>query len=277
MMLTGDVLRDHVSSEASDAKVRLIVDAHLLPAIQHEGVFNPTHMPPPGAAAISMFDVPWGGTGFLPGFPLTTYSTREFLAPLGRMFVQSDTYKTPIDGSCEAMHGVGAPECLDEMHVLWNHITTPFAIQMDSLDPLLSVGKPSYTDDLSYSWAPLADFSPRVEDIAADVIMNHATRSELERPNGDLSGTNGGDINDLKPSAWGPAVFVPRCGSNHTALIRDKYALRTEMALPGIPGSRTRMEQALYDFVINDTPVFAAEGFVHPAAGVPWLTSVCPP
>ena len=182
--LTGDALRDLVRLTAPQARVRLVVDAHYLPHIQHEATVNATHLPP---APPNEFLVPWGGSGKLPlaggcpPAPAPCSISRKYdgvqLRNGGLLDVAYRTYNAKLDASCLASHADPSP-CNDEMHVLLHHLSTPFAITMDQHDSVLRDGRPNYAKAPAYTWQP-PEFTTRVQDSLIQFVNHYAARSEL--------------------------------------------------------------------------------------------------
>ena len=59
------------------------------------------------------------------------------------------------------------------MHVLLNHLSTPFLVHMDQRDPVLRDGAPNYTNLTTYDWDDL-EYRRRVREIAIELIEHSA-------------------------------------------------------------------------------------------------------
>jgi hypothetical protein len=88
--------------------------------------------------------------------------------------------KVGLDSSCEAMHGVEAPECFDRNHMLFHHVSTPFLVLADQEDNTVSDGPPTYADDTSYRWHVPATYRERVVDQAWDLVDFWTTEAREE-------------------------------------------------------------------------------------------------
>ncbi len=126
----------------------------------------------------------------------------------GRLRQGYEARNVRLDASCEAFHGVGAPECYDRNHTLFHHVSTPFLILADQEDNTISDGPPSYANDTSYLWDTPTPFRERVLDQSWNLFDSWTTASREEGPG------SAGDMVLILPKTrrndepWGRATHV---------------------------------------------------------------------
>jgi len=184
-----------------------------------------------------------------------------------------------IDASCLAAHPDDSAPCLDHMHVLFNHISTPIFLVPQLQDPAINNSQHRFTlrfdrsadcdegdtcchDENYYDDVPcdadpsepflttqkasydLLDFARRNLELARALRERHATHSEM-RP--DCTGSPCDD-SDL-PS--------PRFGAFFDDIENHESVHDTDKSMSIIEGRM--LESYLYDWVINDTDTFCVD------------------
>jgi len=166
--------------------------------------------------------------------------------------VAQTTWRVQHDSSCLAAHPRGdAWKCRDPIHVLMNHVSTPFMLREDFTDSNHS----SVHDDHQVDWGPPAlyphcqgtpcppkfkvpaEHRPRLEEQADRLWTDFPSRSELALgTDGSLGGAG------LTPSF---AIWMPNCGV-HAGVYDDDQFFRTTISHAG--GVRT-MRSLLESFM----------------------------
>jgi hypothetical protein len=172
--------------------VRIVLDGGFPPALDNEGRYNAK-----APAGFNLFTSPYhvtklcelpdnqdgvvneacSDTNLKPG-PLADGSMSFADALQARGVVR--------DASCDAMHGSGdsAVPCNDKLHVLLNHVATPFLVLADQEDPVVGSKAPTFAVDRSYRWASPAPFRVRVLDQSQDIEKLWATTAREEGAGG---------------------------------------------------------------------------------------------
>ncbi len=241
MIMTGDRLRDHLEQEVLDSEaalVRLVIDAHYLPGLENEAAFGtalgPELLDQNDNYTVDVFDHHFTGVrGRLPDDPDATkseefYSDWTYVKRQGRARQTAVAYMgtdlSAADASCVATHPGETSFCLDEIHVLLNHVTTPFFIRMDLQDNAWIAGSALFGGRFgpAYDW-PDQEFIDRVDLQARNYLDFHRADSELmEDEGGDESGDpTCSSLNDLKPICWPHGMWAPSAGGaeSHTGLL----------------------------------------------------------
>ena len=251
-----------------DLAVRIMIDGNFPPSLDNEARYN-SNVP----ADFDMLSQPYSETGLceLPdnGDGLANEAcSAAIYAPGGFLH---DTYVARgvgLDVSCEAMHGVGAPECYDRNHTLVHHVATPFLVLADQEDNTISKGAPTYADDKTYFWDLPGTYRRRVVDQAWDLIDHWTTAAREEG-----AGASGDMILILPKTRregepWGKATHV-------------RFGDDAEMAHPmtlctaaGVKVSTVSYTQMLAGWIAGTLPTtFAIEDARRPLAnGNVWVT-----
>ena len=297
-----DDLSDTLGAIAPSADVRGVIDARFSPSVEVQSSFwldfnvdglndyvqagSPVFIDANGNGAVEFpeaINAPFGiydGMFNEPGeLPLTpgcggcgqTYSIGMFNAPFGRAWISQDFHGTEQDASCEDVHGVDAPECVDHMHTLFNHVETPFFVRTGLRDNVywgpgsnaLGADDPAYF----YRENPLGE---RVKMQVHTFLTEYATRSELAL--GIDDSWNGG-LPAAPPFAI--AAFAPD-STLHAGTIENTPFFDTCLLPPGgAAGDEVNLHFALFDWITWDTPIAAHESGL--ATGwTPVPAALCP-
>jgi len=192
----------------ADLDVRIMIDGNFSPSLDNEARYHPD-VP----ADFDMLSQPYSETGLclLPdngdGLDNEACSASSY-APGGPLYESYAARGVMLDASCEAMHGVGAPQCYDRNHTLFHHVATPFLVLADQEDNTISDGPPQYANDKTYHWDLPGTFRQRVVDQAWDLVDHWATAAREEGAGAD------GDMILILPKSrregepWGKATHV---------------------------------------------------------------------
>ncbi len=126
------------------ADVRAAFDAHFIIAQETEAAFT---------GAGQLYDHVWSGTS--PAIDAFTYDD-SYWAPGGGSYTQYATWEAQIDQSCLDAHVASGDShrCHDSVHVLLNHVATPFFIREDYRDSNHS----NPAEDHELAWGPAAEY-----------------------------------------------------------------------------------------------------------------------
>ena len=174
MMHSADRLAGKLARRAPLATVKVVLDAHAVPSLQYE---MKQYSGDP-----NMFRAPHTNTG---GYLLPSDGDLEADEGFGNdtwlsggiVFDLIDGLGTRLDKSCETAHGAGSEFCLDEMHVLFNHVTTPVFLRMDQLDDLF-IGKPAQFGLFTTYHFPSTEFRMRTFGQLIDFVNNSSFAHE---------------------------------------------------------------------------------------------------
>lgn len=171
----ADQLRDELRTVSPEVEVKILVDGLFDPMLENEARYNANAWP--GSLFGAPFDNPLGELLPVGVDPAAgrDYSNQKFDVG-GSLRLSWDDRNTFMDESCEVVHGVGAMQCYDNLHVLLNHVDTSFFIYAEQNDGTVS-------DNLG--WADDRDYQPthetyrtRVRDQAEDVELAWGARIE---------------------------------------------------------------------------------------------------
>ncbi len=295
-----DDLATALTAIAPAADVRGVIDATFKPSIDVQASFwsdlNPadgsndyTQLASPnfidangdgnvefGEAIGAAFDA-YDGLFFFPGLlpPVPgcggcgqDYSPAVFTPPAGEIWQALQFQGSAPDGSCELVHGPNAPECSDHIHVLLNHVATPFFLRMGLRDSV-SWGPGSRVlgaTDMNYFYRSDA-FGDRVRMQIKTYLDQFATSSEL------ATGLDPSWAGGLPaPPPWPIAVFAPD-STLHAGTIENGPFFTTCLRPPGGGlGTQVNLHDALFDWITFDTPINAFEsglpsGWIRVPAG----------
>ena len=307
LALTGDDHRAHLDSgilTGGLGRVRLVIDAQFLPSLEQENalwlgdpdLYVPDHWTasPPGA------QLPPDQTGTAS----LAYGPSVF--SVGMPHDQIVTTQPPLDASCLAAHPdlPATPSideshaCRDEMHVQLHHLTTPTFIKMDIDDSVKRAAAPNHAHDPSYQWF-YTNFHERIRKQFAAWLDSFALHSELAL-GADSSPAIATD-NARKPANQDLAAYGPFAGgaNSHTGLLDSRHfgldsdpdpvRLEACLLLTGARGSADPLSgwfagpgvtamSALHDWVTQDSPIDAVQGYVNTQHGYVWVMSdeACP-
>ncbi len=144
LMHNIDRLAADLAAHGVTADVRAAFDAHFIIAQETEAAFT---------GAGDLYDHIWSGTS--PAIDAFTYDD-AFWAPGGGRHTQYTTWDAQIDQSCLDAHAPTGDghRCHDPVHVLLNHISTPFFIREDVRDSNHS----NRVEDHELVWGPAAEY-----------------------------------------------------------------------------------------------------------------------
>jgi hypothetical protein len=238
---------DHLAADLAAlgvaADVRAALDAHFLIAQETEAAFT---------GAGDLYDHIWTGTS--PAADAFTYDD-TFWAPGGAYHTQLSTLRAELDQSCLDAHAASGDGhlCHDYIHVLLNHVSTPFFVREDYRDSNHS----NPVEDHELSWGPIAEYPAhcpgrtcvpvfavpgehrgRLNEQADRLWFDYRARSEIAE-----------GIDTSMPAGQVPsfALWMPNCGS-HAGAYDDAQFFGVSISSP--VGSRT-MESLLASFMAS--------------------------
>ena len=267
--------------------VRGVIDATFKPSIDVQSSFWNDFNPADGANDYTQFAAPsfidfngngniefsealnapfgaYDGLFFVPGLLPPTpgcggcgrgYSPAVFTPPGGAIFQALQFQGGMRDTSCELVHGPNAAECADHIHVLLNHVATPFFLRMGLRDSV-SWGPGSRAlgaTDVNYFYRRDA-FGDRVRMQIKTFLDEFATSSEL------ATGQDPTWAGGLPaPPPWPIAVFAPDV-LLHAGTIENGPFFNTCLRPPGGgAGTEVNLHDALSEWITFDIPIDAFE------------------
>ncbi|HSP77083.1 MAG TPA: hypothetical protein VLQ93_01040 [Myxococcaceae bacterium] len=248
----ADRLADLFHTIAPNAEVRIVVDGYFPPMLENEARYNAN-------IGTNVFDGAWGNP-LNELLPVGLSGTREYNETRYVMRATNGNSQSwldrgvRIDADCVAQHGVGAEICYDQLHVLLNHVQTPFFIVADQRD-LVVRDTPLYAVDPTYRFTE-NEYRRRVVDQALDVLSLYPTAA-------------------CNPSSgWNTALFLARPDSRkHTHFDTDAKFGTTMSHCDGMATLATwTLSQALHSWLVFDTAFDAVERPGN-GAGVHWVTA----
>ncbi len=217
---------DHLSARVAEitggsADVRVLFDENFLPSVENEAAFATTA--PPNK---DLYDSIWSGASSGRGEPFTYDGERYHATNV----VDQDyiAHGAVQDQSCLDTHAAAGTTwmCRDRMHVLFNHVSTPFMVRQDFTDPNRDhLDAPDghwvrWGDPADFPYCPggvkpceprfnVAEFRARLEKQMETLLEGLWTRSEIARRL------------DVSPSTR-PTLFawMPSC-NNHEGAYND--------------------------------------------------------
>ncbi len=243
-----DKLEDFLSTNLSvdvEARIRAVLDNRLEPSLENEAAFNNPPILCMGTAC-TLYDGIESGTSANPIInsyselqyrPHTTAGANdgheyEFLNSWG------DTNGAVLDASCLTTHTAtgDAWRCNDFVHVLANHVATPFFVHQALSDSALQVHSIDWAaDPLQDSW-DLATYQSR---------MVHQLETLLDLHS--IAGDEG-----LSNADWSMAVFAPN--STHHVALTDSAEFSEVCLQDGSTNEQSTYQSALLDWLVNDDP-----------------------
>jgi hypothetical protein len=211
-----------------DGDVRALIDAHYVTSVENEAAFSSATCPP-GAPQGDAYDDIWSGCSLADGAE-NEYDGQAYYTASGYQ-VQYDTWQAEHDASCRATHaGVDEWKCRDAMHVLFNHVSTPFLFRQDFSDPNKGHTNPPVGNLLEWGeWDNYAhcalvgtspcpprlvapdEHRPRMEEQALTMWEGHRFRSELAL---------GIDTSGPPPTFY---AWMPDCSVHEGAYDNDQF------------------------------------------------------
>jgi hypothetical protein len=258
----ADQLRDELRFISPNVEVKILVDGFFGPMLQNEARYNANSFPTSlfGAA----FDNALGELLPIGVDPAAgqNYSNTKYAAG-GRTRNDWDDRNTFIDASCEAVHGPGAMECYDKLHVLLEHVDTSFFIYAEQNDGTISQ-RLRYADDRDYEPTGIT-YRTRVRDQTEDIELWWADRTEEGLTLG-------------SPANPGRSYVVP-FGTRHVHLGSNNQMAKemtecTDDGIGGWIGDTQPFAEILHRWLIDGTEYFAVEdnrGAAMPASPH-WVT-----
>jgi len=166
--------------------VRIVIDGHFKPILDNEARYSPS-----APADFNLFKDTYDKTGLcqLPddgdadddeGCSDSQYKVGPSIEGTKTARDGMDARGMHRDASCEAMHGVSAPQCYDKSHVLLHHVAVPFMVVADQEDSTISGARVSYAHYATYDWSEPSVYRRRVLDQAYDVRDHWATSAREE-------------------------------------------------------------------------------------------------
>ncbi len=253
LIMNGDWLASLIHAMRPAAKVRLLVDARWKPGIENEASYDPNlTIPADDANGDGQLDL-WDHIAPTPASPGELPGGGDYhratLQPGGRFAVQQDQWGAPLDASCEAALGNGATRCRDEIHVLANHVETPYFLRQALRDRSHVGGPVSYADDPAFRFTD-AEFRDRVVHQLNRFVDDHDTLSMA------ASGAAG-----IPAPTWAYGVFAPNV-TKHVGNSDDQQFFDEKLCEDGVgtsPADAFSYHDALFDWITYDTQIVAVE------------------
>ena len=240
------------------------IDADLDGRISHGESLNA-----PRGTFSGLFNEP-GELPFNPACPACGLGYSIFHFQVGeRSWQTHDFLGYQLDTSCEAVHGVDAPQCLEPMHVLMNHVATPHFIRVALEDSTYwgTGGTASGADDSNYAYQQ-GPLGARTRTQAVQWTQSFATDSELALG---IDDSWSGVAGVPSPPPFAPAIFAP-AGTSHAGTIANPSFFNTCLLPPGGGvGDELSLHTALYEWATFDVPRDAVQ-----SAATGWSPVVCP-
>lgn len=190
VVFAGDRLAEELRAIAGpDVDVRILIDGLFEPGLDSAGRY---HADAP--ADFDLFTHPYAETGLChladngdgadnEACSDTQYRTGPGLDGRPTLHDGFDARGVVMDESCVAMHGPGAPQCYDKIHVLLHHLATPVLVLADQEDyTIRGAGAPFSDGAQHHEYTDRADFRMRVLDQAHDVERSWSTAAREEGP-----------------------------------------------------------------------------------------------
>ena len=268
MTLAADRLAAELRSIAGpDVEVRMLVDGMFPPMLDSAG-----RSAPGAPASFDAVSDSFRETGLcqLPdnhdGVANETCSSASYQDG-GRLWSSYRTRGVFLDESCEAMHGVGAPDCFDRNHTLVHHLDVPVLILADQEDNTVSDGAPIHALDSTYRWETPSAYRQQILQQAWDLVDSWGTDAREEGP-----GPDGGLVLIL-PKARREGE--PWARATHVRAHDDGEMARAMTFCSDSGADRTvTFNQMLAGWVAGTLPqTFAIEDASHPLpGGNAWVT-----
>jgi len=278
-----DRLADHLQKKKDfTGDVRAIFDANFLPSIANEAAFATDAMAVPLAGDI--YSDQWAGNTSAGGIAFA-YDGADYYAT-GDVSAQYDTFGGDriLDRSCLDTHKRtdGATwKCRDRVHVLSNHVATPFFFREDFTDPSTEHTANGSGHRLVWGeygpWphCPVGVDCPPVFDLveqrarltqqAETLLDDRATRSEIALGIDESLGGAG-----AFPSFY---AWMPDCGTHSGAY--NNVSWNTQAI--SWQGSDWTMREWVEDFLVQPRLGVAARRIDGVSDGLGTATSSCPP
>jgi hypothetical protein len=262
----GDRVAALFQAVAPEAEVRLVLDSWFPPMLENEGRYS-------GAGGTSAFDgvyEPFSGTQLLPASvnPAATLGYGTDGVALVNAEVDAIARGVNLDDSCVAAHAadpVALPYCYDTLHILLNHVASPFFVVADQRDPVVSPN-PHLAVDPTYRWS-IQEYRRRDISQGEDLFALHDVASEL---------ATGADATGAAIGTWTPGLYLPRPDSPvHVYLGSDASFFGSAMKeCNGAVGLGAHpLPEVLSDWVLGGTAYPAWERPGTGALNPHWVTA----
>ena len=210
---------------APEADVRALFDANFIPSNENEAWFDTAT---PGVN--DAYSGVWAGQSIVAGGTFT-YDGAVYW-PASGVAAQHDSWAAVLDASCVAAHPLDDWKCTDRMHVLLNHVATPFFFREDFTDPNPEhlnggAGHTMQWGSTSIPYAPCAgppsacyptlntaEHRERLEQQFGTILGSSLTRSEL---------ATGADPSLGAGNFPTMVAWMPQCGVHEGAYSDDGY------------------------------------------------------
>ena len=232
---------DHVATDLAargiTADVRAVIDANFTLSQENEAAFT---------GAGDLYDHVWTGSTS-GGGDAFNYDGAIWMAG-GAYYDQTTAYLAELDASCLAAHAATGDDwqCRDKIHVLMNHVTTPFLMREDYSDRNHSnaaeghqvIWGPidTYTHCTGVSPCPAeftvpAEHRPRLDEQADRLWFDHEARSELAL-----------GIDTSPEGVPTIAIWMPDCGDHAGAYDDGEFFVTTVSHAVGVRTMRSLLE-----------------------------------
>ena len=253
LIMNADWMAGLVHAMQPPAKVRLLVDARFKPGLELEASFDPNRTVAAddanGDGQVDQWDhiAPTvSNPGELPGGG--DYHRGAYQAG-GTRAIQQDQWGAPLDASCEAAFGDGATRCREELHVLLNHVETPFFLRQALRDRSHVNGGVAHADDPLFRFTE-AEYQQRVVHQLSRFVDDHDTLS--------MAATGAAGI---PAPTWSYGVFAPDV-TKHAGNTNDAQFFDVRLCEAGVatsPSEAFSYHDALFEWITFDTKIVAVE------------------
>jgi hypothetical protein len=239
-----DWLATQIHTMRPAAKVRALIDARFKPGIENEAHFDTSTYSladdTNGDNVIDVYDllVPDPlNPGYIGGSILFEYHNGVFQAG-GDLATQQDQWGVNLDATCESTYGVGAWQCRDELHVLLNHVKTPFFVRQALRDSNHIDGRVLWAADPLFNFAS-GPYKVRVLFQLASYYLGHHTKSIIGQ--------------GAFPPTWAMGVFASDT-TVHAGNHDDEQFFERELCDP-LTNDHFSYHDAVFEWFTYDTEV----------------------
>jgi hypothetical protein len=256
LALAADRLAAELAGIAPGAVVAVVIDSTLTPLLENEyrrqypfdslrdvdgsgdnGIYDHILDNPDGLLLPQAIDgdVPYGMGTYQEGGVLRT---------------AHDALAIPLDASCAAAHAADVSPCYDHGHVMLNHLSTPYMLVGDLIDPTANSAAWGGT---AQPWLP-QQMAPRMRDQLVDVVT--------------LAAEHAG-CGDDSAEGYTPAVWMPSNHRHTQVLHADRVATRMYMCAGTDAQGFIDLGEAMYSWLIGGERADAIAGYTPPS-GLTW-------
>jgi hypothetical protein len=258
LMHNIDRLASDLTALGVTADVRAAFDAHFVIAQETEAAF---------AGMGDLYDHIWDGTS--PARDAFTYDDR-YWAPGGGAHTQYTTWDARLDQSCLDAHATTGDghRCHDPVHVLLNHISTPFFIREDFRDSNHS----NPVEDHELVWGPVAEYPRhcpgsvclpvltipgehrrRLDEQADRLWLDYRNRSEIAL-----------GVDTSLPAGQAPsfALWMPNCGE-HAGAFDNTQFFDVRITSPAGPRTMQSLLASFMTYSRTGEQAMYRDGWVH--------------